>query len=612
MPNLTPKRKRGRPRKDPSNKQSATIATNRYPKRGKTNQNYEESEVESEYETNNDANALPGKFPTKAMSATNLSSKSDKNSESEDEWESMSDSETENSNANSQKYKIVESKELIQFRTDNIVYFVSSNGQACDKGAKKLLESSKIKIIENQEVGEVQHSKRKNNRYYFSLCIRGESPESLVCIKNNIKQTMEVLRDLLIKLNQEEFSISKSEYIENLDWKEVLSIIRIIFEKTNIKVIICNGTLEYVPFEKRDEIFYELHKSPIGGHKGVSKTYNRIKQSYFWENLKLDVQRRIQQCLECQLKKLVRLKTKQPMVITDTPGTVFEKIAMDIVGPLKASKNGNEYILTMQDQLSKFCLAVPLQNTLASTIADAFIKKLICVFGAPKVVLTDQGKNFLSNLMSRVAKRFRIKKIRTTAFHPQANGSLERSHHSLGEFLKQYITEDEEWDEWIDVAMLNYNTCVQESTKLTPYEVVFGRLARLPSNDPLREGDLLPTYKGYVESLVTRLNGIQKLAYDNLVSSKFRSKRYYDQKLNPKNFKIGDYVFLLNGPKPGKFGNHYSGPYKILEILNQNNIKIQIKNKSKIVHTNRLRISHINHESEIKKSKPRKKSKENG
>ena len=122
------------------------------------------------------------------------------------------------------------------------------------------------------------------------------------------------------------------------------------------------------------------------------------------------------------------------MVITDTPETVFEKIALDIVSPLPKTKDNNEYILTMQDQLSKFSLAAPLPNALATTIADAFIKKFICIFGAPKVVLTDQGRNFLSSLIQKIAKRFKIKRVRTTAFHPQSNGSLERSHHALGEF----------------------------------------------------------------------------------------------------------------------------------------------------------------------------------
>ena len=127
------------------------------------------------------------------------------------------------------------------------------------------------------------------------------------------------------------------------------------------------------------------------------------------------------------------------MVITDTPGTAFDKIAMDIVGPLQRTIRDNEYILTIRDQLTKYCVAIPLPDATATTIADALVKRFICVFGPPKAILTDQGQNFLSGLMKRVAARFRNKKVRTTAFHPQSNGSLERSHHALGEYLKQYV-----------------------------------------------------------------------------------------------------------------------------------------------------------------------------
>ena len=495
---------------------------------------------------------------------------------------------------------IINIKDSIQFRQDNVAYFVTNEGRPCDIGAKKLIEFDQVKADQKYNIGEVSKIKKNKKYYQFALCIRGQTPESLTDIKESIYNTLIVLRELLISSKQIEISFAKSDTIENLDWSEILNLFDLVFRETNIKVLVCTGKLKYVPIEKRDEVFYELHKSPVGGHRGVSKTYNRIRNEYYWEHLKDDIQRRVQQCLDCQLKKLVRLKTKQPMVITDTPGVTFDKIAMDIVGPLKPTKMGNEYILTLQDQLSKFCLAVPLSNTLASTIADAFIKKFVCVFGAPKVILTDQGQNFLSSLMTRIAKRFKIKKLRTTAFRPQSNGSLERSHHALAEYLKQYTDTDHEWDEWLDLAMLNYNTCTQESTKHTPFEVVFGRIARLPSSDPLREGDMLPTYKGYIIDLVTRLNSIQKLAYNNLVSSKFRSKKYYDRKINPTNFKVGDFVFLQSGPKPNKFGDHYSGPYKILQVLNRNNIKLEIKGKNKIVHANRLRISHINHPVKVK------------
>ena len=126
----------------------------------------------------------------------------------------------------------------------------------------------------------------------------------------------------------------------------------------------------------------------------------------------------------------------------------------------------------MQDQLSKFSLAVPLPNALTITIANAFIKDVICIFGAPKFILTDQGRNFLSNLIQKVAKRFKIKRMKTTAFHPQSNGSVERSHHALGEFLKQYSEKNCEWDQWVDIVIFNYNTCVHKDINHTPFEVV--------------------------------------------------------------------------------------------------------------------------------------------
>ena len=83
---------------------------------------------------------------------------------------------------------------------------------------------------------------------------------------------------------------------------------------------------------------------------------------------------------------------------------------------------------------------------------------------------------------------------------------------------------------------------------------------------------------------------------------------YYDRTINPRNFKIGDYVFLLKGPKSNKFGDHYSGPHKILKIINENNIKIQYNKGKKIVNANRLRISHIKHMVKPKKVKNRRDS----
>lgn len=487
--------------------------------------------------------------------------------------------------------KIAETKEGLHFRKDHIVYFTDTNGTPFDEGGQLLLSANKIpRKIENS-ANLLHVYKNTHNQYLIGLRIPTASSQT--DLENSINNALIELREFITINKIDTLSIAYSVKIGALSWAEILSKIKATLHKNPIKILICKNTLQYVPLDQRDAIFHELHNSPIGGHRGVSKTFYRIRQNFYWENLKADIQRRIQQCLECQLKKLRRIKTKQPMCISDTPGTTFDKVALDIVGPLPRTREGHEFILTMQDQLSKFCLAVPLQNALATTTADALIKKLICIFGAPRVIITDQGRNFMSKLMEQVARRFRIKRLRTTAFHPQANGSLERSHHALAEYLKQYASTDEEWDTWLDLAVLNYNTCVQESTKFSPFEVVFGRPARLPSNNELSHAEMQPTYADYLRNLLEKLTEIRKIAYENLEQSKLKSKRLYDQKCNPVEFRVGDYVFLKKGPKPHKLEAQYTGPHKILEILGPVNIKIAVGKKTQIVHANRLKISNI-------------------
>ena len=83
------------------------------------------------------------------------------------------------------------------------------------------------------------------------------------------------------------------------------------------------------------------HSSTIGGHSGVNRTYNILKENHFCENLKSDIQNRIKICENCQRNKLKQKKTKQAMVITDTPGKTFDKIAMDIVGPIISLYRGS-------------------------------------------------------------------------------------------------------------------------------------------------------------------------------------------------------------------------------------------------------------------------------
>ena len=234
------------------------------------------------------------------------------------------------------------------------------------------------------------------------------------------------------------------------------------------KVIICTNELIYPPEDLREEIIKNNHDSIAAGHRGCNKTIKRIRSKYHWENLKTDVANYISRCLICQKKRLVRVKTRQPMTLTTTPPTAMDTVAIDVVGPLEATSNGNQYIFTIQDLLTKYCLAIPIPDFTSKTIADAFIKYYISYFGSPRILLSDNGTNFISKFMKRIAKRFKIKQVFITPYHAQSNGSLERSHHVLMEYIKKFVGETGDWDEYLPLATFSYNTNVQDSTKSTP------------------------------------------------------------------------------------------------------------------------------------------------
>ena len=107
--------------------------------------------------------------------------------------------------------------------------------------------------------------------------------------------------------------------------------------------------------------------------------------------MKYGITQFIKTCLEFQETKLVRVKNKEPMILTDTPVDVFDKVSMDIVKPLPVRNIGNSYIFTIQDNLTKYSLTMPLVNITSEDIAKAFTEHFICKFGSPKAILTDQG-----------------------------------------------------------------------------------------------------------------------------------------------------------------------------------------------------------------------------
>ncbi|KAL3279297.1 hypothetical protein HHI36_016805 [Cryptolaemus montrouzieri] len=250
-------------------------------------------------------------------------------------------------------------------------------------------------------------------------------------------------------------------------------LIDFLFSKTNITITLVNKPrIKPTSKEQIKGILKENHESTISGHSGFSRTYKRIKENYKWSNMKRDIKNFIKACISCQINKRNNKPGKAPMEITTTSERPFQRIALDIVGPLPLTELGNKFILTMQDDLTKYSYACCIPNHEAKTIADEFLK-FITLFGIPETILSDNGTDFTSNVIKELNKLFKIKHIFASPYHPQTNGSLERSHHTLKEYLKHYINESQtNWDEYIPLAMFCYNSHYHKTTNYMPFELL--------------------------------------------------------------------------------------------------------------------------------------------
>jgi hypothetical protein len=224
-----------------------------------------------------------------------------------------------------------------------------------------------------------------------------------------------------------------------------------------------------------------MHNCPVGGHQGIQRTTERIKLYLSWSGLEQDVTHYVKECRICQLDKETHQNIKLPLTVTDTKNTPWEKVYLDIVGPLLMAETGIKYILTCQDNLSKYFIAIPLQNQTAEEVTNAFVKTIVLIYGIPTEIVTDQGSNFMSDVFKRICKLFKIEKICTTAYHPESNGALESTHKTLANYLRCFCdTKLNNWDEWLPFACFTYNPTPHSVTKFTPYEVLFGRIANIP------------------------------------------------------------------------------------------------------------------------------------
>lgn len=350
-----------------------------------------------------------------------------------------------------------------------------------------------------------------------------------------------------------------------------------------------------VPAAKTDAVMRAHHDTPFGGHQGIDRTTELIKERYYWRKMDADIEQFVKTCETCNKKRAtIAEKTPVPMQITAPVTRPFQQCAVDIVGKLPKTHAGNQYILTFQDHFSKYPEAFAIPDQKAETVARVFVAEIVCRHGTPERLLSDNGTNFTSELLAESCKLLQIDKIQTTAYHPQANGVVERSHQTLMSYLKCFVDEDQKnWDTWLPYAMMMYRSTPHSVTKYSPYFLLHGREMRLPSDWIKEDLQLDLAEEDFVQEIKRRLQIAYKNAAENIQQRKETSKVQYDKKTKDKKLEVGDLVLLycpqVRRGRSKKLNSPWLGPNTVIEVNSEVNITIKKGKSIQRVHKNRVK-----------------------
>ena len=354
-----------------------------------------------------------------------------------------------------------------------------------------------------------------------------------------------------------------------------------------------------VPQALQGEVLSAIHNSVMSGHLGVKKTVSKAKKYFYWFQMQNSVQSWIQNCKVCSARKHPRKSPRAPLK-KYTAGYPLDRACTDILGPFPTSNNGNRYILLVMDQFTRWVEAYAIPDFTAQTVAHKIVHEFVSRFGTPLELHSDQGRNYESKLFREMCVALDIHKTRTSPYHPQSNGVVERFNSTLVNMIASYVSKNQkDWDVNLPLLTAAYRCCDHASTGYTPNMLMLGREVFLPVQIAL--GSLHPHQdpvgtNEYVSDLRDKMSVVFSHVREHLQKAQILQKKDYDSRIALKTYKVGDAVYVLDSTKqiglsPKLKLDRWKGPCviirKISDLLFE--IKSSSKSKSKIIHHNRLK-----------------------
>lgn len=323
-----------------------------------------------------------------------------------------------------------------------------------------------------------------------------------------------------------------------------------------------------VPRTLRKDVCFSHHADPQSAHAGVLKTYTRLRQRYYWRGMYTFVRKYIRACPECQRRKTPAPKPAGMLQPLPCPARPFDRVGIDLYGPLPHTPSGNRWIIVAVDYLTRYAETAALSAAAAPDVGGFILRNLILRHGAPKELLSDRGRVFLSEAVEALMAECKIVHRTTTAYHPQTNGLAERFNRTLGDMIAMYIASDHlNWDTVLPFVTYAYNTAVQTTTGFSPFFLLYGR-------DPSCTMDTILPYRPDpsechpLSEVRLRAEECRQLARSFTGNDQGRQKQHHDQSHPSPSFLPGDLVWLwIPSTTPGlstKLLSKYHGPYRVI------------------------------------------------
>ena len=349
------------------------------------------------------------------------------------------------------------------------------------------------------------------------------------------------------------------------------------------------------PWPLRKKIMKFVHNKKLAGHLGVTKTLHNVRQRFYWPGHKQDVIRWCQRCNVCATRK-PRTGPKKAPLHQSPVGDRMERVAMDILGPLPTTENGNQYVCVLSDYFTKWAEAYALPDHTAQTIAERLMHEFILKYGIPRVLHSDQGQDFQSKLMTQLCRLLEIDKTKTCTYRPQSDAIVERANRTLLQMLSCFVNDyQDNWDDLLPYMMSAYTATAHDSTRCSPDLMFLGREKTMPI-DLLMGGppkDQVPQCPHeYVVWVKEATLIAHEYARKYLQKAAERQKRNYDVNTKYRKYPIGTWVWYFYPPKGHqKLGRGWTGPYLVIDEVTDVNFRIQEApgTKSKIVHMDQLK-----------------------